>query len=144
VLWSCEIQGNLGPFEQDYSGFWKLKETRQPDGKIIVANANKFFFREWHGSVSPTSPVPISKDSIFLYTECIPVMATAIKRKIERDEKNRKAISELDNGQYISIQSFYDQMMTDVYLEVRIANSLEDLSKSNIERYNILSTRREW
>ncbi len=144
LLWNCDIQGNLGPFEQDFSGFWKLKEIKQPDGKIITVSNNKYFFREWHGSISSTSPVPISKDSIFLYTERIPVMATAIKRKIERDEKNRKAISELDNGQYISIQSFYDQMMTDVYVEIRIANSLEELSKSNIERYKPFNTTRVW
>jgi hypothetical protein len=43
LLSNCDIQGNLGPFEQDFSGFWKLKEIKQPDGKIIVANINIFF-----------------------------------------------------------------------------------------------------
>ncbi|TAE35174.1 MAG: hypothetical protein EAZ50_14165 [Runella slithyformis] len=142
TMCACEKKENFGPFESSFSGFWKLKETQSTNGKITPSSSNIYFFREWYGDVSKYSTT--GKDSIIFYVEKSPKTATAIKEHIERNVKLKKAVSSLDNGQYISIQSFADQMCTNVYLEIRIANEKEELSASEIQRYIPVGTTRKW
>ena len=142
TMCACEEKENFGPFESSFSGFWKLKETQSTSGKITPSSSNTYFFNEWYGDVSKTSTV--GKDSIIFYEEKSPKTVTAIKERIERNVNLKKAVSSLDNGQYISMQFFTDQMATNVYLEIRIANKKEELSDSEIQRYIPVATTRKW
>jgi hypothetical protein len=142
TICACEEKENFGPFESSFSGFWKLKETQSINGKITPSSSNSYFFNEWYGDVSKFSTM--GKDSIIFYLEKNPKTVTAIKERIERDVDLKKAVSSLDNGQYISMQFFSDQMATNVYLEIRIANEKEELSKSEIQRYTPVATTRKW
>ncbi len=86
----------------------------------------------------------MAKDSIIFYNDKIPVKATAVTKTIETNDKQKKAVSLLDDGTFISIQVFSDQMATNVYLEIIRANTLDSLSKSPIERYKPINTTRVW
>lgn len=139
---SCEKKENFGPFESSFSGFWKLKEIQQVDGKIILSSTNNYFYNEWYGDVSISSTT--GKDSLIFYVEKSPKLSTAIKNRIERDVSTSKAISSLDNGKFISIQSFTNLRGSDNYLEIKIADTKEDISKSDIQRYVLISPTRQW
>jgi hypothetical protein len=144
LLSSCCIQCNMGPVQQFFKGFWKLKEIQQTDGKIIKSISDQYFYNEWYGDVNPGKPTPLAKDSIVFYTNKIPVKATAVTKIIESNDKQQKVVSLLDDGTFISIQFFSDQIATNVYLEIIRANTLDSLSKSPIERYKPVDVKRVW
>ncbi len=136
LLDSCCIQCNTGPIQQFFHGFWKLTETQQTDGKIIKSTLNQYFYNGLEGA-----PV---KDSVIFYNDKIPTKATARTKIVESNDKQRRAVSLLDDGSFISIQFFSDQMATDVYLEIIRANTLDSLSKSPLERYKPIGVKRVW
>ena len=82
---SCEKKENFGLFESSFSGFWKLKEIQQVDGKIILSSTNNYFYNEWYGDVSISSTT--GKDSLIFYVEKSPKLSTAIKNRIERVQR---------------------------------------------------------
>jgi hypothetical protein len=140
-LSSCDDDYGLhGPFEYLLNGFWKQKEIQDTNGKISSSLKNHYFFNE----ASSNDPNVAIRDSIIFYTDKVPTMATAMAKSIERSQKYRKKIALLDDGSFISIQFFSDQMATDVYLEIIRANTLDSLSKSPIERYKPIGQTRVW
>ncbi len=140
-LSSCDKNYGLqGPFEYLFNGFWKQKEIQDTNGKISPSLKNYYFFNE----ANSNAPNVVIRDSVVFYIDKTPIMATAIAENIERSQKYRKKIALLDDGSFISIQFFSDQMAIDVYLEIIRANTLDSLSKSPIERYKPIGVKRVW
>ena len=133
---------NVGPFESDFSGFWKLKETQDINGKIDVPTTNQYFYNEWYGSIGQYSTE--GRDSIIFYNDRVPVQETAIITQIERNIKIRKATSLLYDGTYISLQFISNGTPSNSYLEVRRAKDIDKLNESPVEKYNRISMTREW
>ena len=133
---------NVGPFESDFSGFWKLKETQNTNGKIDIPTTNQYFYREWYGSIGQYTTE--GRDSIIFYNERVPVQKTAIITRIERNIKARKAISLLYDNTYISLQFISNGTSSNSYLEVRRAKDIDKLNESPVEKYNRISMTREW
>ena len=140
-LTSCPGE-NVGPFESDFSGFWKLKETQNINGKIDIPTTNQYFYREWYGSIGQYTTE--GRDSIIFYNERVPVQKTAIITRIERNIKARKAISLLYDNTYISLQFISNGTSSNSYLEVRRAKDIDKLNESPVEKYNRISMTREW
>ena len=133
---------NVGPFESDFSGFWKLKETQNTNGKIDIPTTNQYFYREWYGSIGQYTTE--GRDSIIFYNERVPVQKTAIITRVERNIKIRKAISLLYDNTYISLQFISNGTSSNSYLEVRRAKDIDKLNESPVEKYNRISMTREW
>ncbi len=135
---------NVGPFESDFSGFWKLKETQNTNGKIDIPTTNQYFYREWYGSIGQYTTE--GRDSIIFYNERVPVQKTAIITRVERNIKARKATSLLYDGTYISLQLILvnNGSLSDSYLEIRRAKDIDKLNESPTEKYTVVSRVREW
>ena len=141
VLSACTRE-DFGPFEADFSGFWKLKETQDIKGKIDIPTTNQYFYNRWYGSIGQYSTE--GRDSIIFYNDRVPVQETAIITQIERNIKIRKATSLLYDGTYISLQFISNGTPSNSYLEVRRAKDIDKLNESPVEKYNRISMTREW
>ena len=142
VMLSACTREDFGPFESDFSGFWKLKETQDIKGKIDIPTTNQYFYNRWYGSIGQYSIE--GRDSIIFYNERVPVQETAIITQIERNIKIRKATSLLYDGTYISLQFISNGAPSNSYLEVRRAKDIDKLNESPVEKYNRISMTREW
>ena len=141
VLSACTRE-DFGPFEADFSGFWKLKETQDIKGKIDIPTTNQYFYNRWYGSIGQYSTE--GRDSIIFYNDRVPVQETAIITQIERNIKIRKATSLLYDGTYISLQFISNGTLSNSYLEIRRAKDIDKLNESPVEKYNRISMTREW